>query len=234
MGKFNNLTNQKFGELVVIERDFSRKNKHTYWKCKCSCGKEISTRADYLLSGKAKSCGEKIHHFHLPENEKYGLLTVVEIDYKKSLLEGRAYCKCICECGNSCTVRKSQLLDSSAKSCGCLRSTGEMIIAKILLKEAISFKKEISFNDLKGTKGGLLFFDFGIYQDNKLRYLIEYNGKQHYEPLEYFGGEERFLNQQENDRRKIEYCLQHKIPLIIISYKDNITKELIVRRDLFC
>ena len=81
-------------------------------------------------------------------------------------------------------------------------------------------------------KEGNLYFDFGIYQDNKLKYLIEYNGKQHYEASEFFGGEERFLNQQENDRRKVQYCLNKNIPLITISYKEKITEALVIRGDL--
>lgn len=232
MRKLNDLTGQKFGELLVLERDFSKTSHHTYWKCECSCGKIISTRADALLSLRTKSCGDKIHHFKLPPENKYGLLTVLNINYKKSFLEGRAYCDCLCDCGNKCTVRKSQLLDGRAKSCGCLRSIGEMLIAKILNENNISFKKEVSFLDLKGTKEGNLYFDFGIYQDNELKYLIEYNGKQHYEASEFFGGEERFLNQQENDKRKVQYCLNKSIPLIIISYKEKITEEMIIRRDL--
>lgn len=232
MGKFNDLTGQKFGELLVLERDCSKVNKHTYWICKCSCGKIFSTRADTLLSSRVKSCGGKIHHFNLPPEKKYSMLTIIGVDYERSLLENRTYCDCVCDCGSKCVIRKSQLLDGSAKSCGCLRSTGEMIIAKILKDNKITFKKEISFSELKGTKKGNLYFDFGIYKDNKLKYLIEYNGKQHYEPLEFFGGTERFLKQQENDKRKIQYCLEKNLPLIIISYKDDVTEELIIRRDL--
>lgn len=232
MGKFNDLTGQKFGELLVLERDYSKAGKHTYWKCKCSCGKVFSTRADALRSSKTKSCGDKIHHFKLPPEKEYSMLSVVGINYKRSLLENRTYCDCLCKCGSKCVVRKSQLLDGSAKSCGCLRSTGEMMIAKILKDNEIVFKREVSFSELKGTNKGNLYFDFAVYKDNKLKYLIEYNGRQHYEPLEFFGGTERFLKQQENDKRKIQYCLERKLPLIIISYKDNITKETVVRRDL--
>ena len=35
MGKINDLTNQKFGRLLVIEKDIekSKKQNRSYWKC---------------------------------------------------------------------------------------------------------------------------------------------------------------------------------------------------------
>lgn len=46
---------------------------------------------------------------------------------------------------------------------------------------------------------------------------IEYNGEQHYYPVAYFGGEEKFNKQQELDALKVKY-LNKK--LLIISYED--------------
>ena len=53
------LTGKKFGELTVLEYDKekSRKSGQTYWKCKCSCGKECSVARKHLLDGSIKSCG---------------------------------------------------------------------------------------------------------------------------------------------------------------------------------
>ena len=53
--KFEDLTNQVFGRLTVIERDYSKNN--TSWKCICECGNKTSTRASALKKGKTKSCG---------------------------------------------------------------------------------------------------------------------------------------------------------------------------------
>lgn len=61
-------------------------------------------------------------------------------------------------------------------------------------------------------------FDFYLPQYNT---LIEYDGKQHFEPIEFFGGEEKFNKLQENDKIKNEYCKNNKIPLIRISYKNQ-------------
>lgn len=59
MGKAENLTNQKFGRLLVLERDYEMQKiaKRVCWKCKCDCGNFISVRAVDLKSGHTKSCG---------------------------------------------------------------------------------------------------------------------------------------------------------------------------------
>ena len=57
-----------------------------------------------------------------------------------------------------------------------------------------------------------------------MKYLIEYNGKQHYEPIEYFGGEEGLKIRQQNDKIKNEYAKLHNLPLVRIPFTEkNIT-----------
>lgn len=61
MGKFKDLTNMKFGELTVIcraeDKIMANGRRRTVWKCKCSCGKEVSVCADALTRGTQVSCG---------------------------------------------------------------------------------------------------------------------------------------------------------------------------------
>lgn len=55
---FKNLTNKKFGYLTPICVDESKKpSSHTYWICKCVCGKTRSLQTHQLTSGKVTSCG---------------------------------------------------------------------------------------------------------------------------------------------------------------------------------
>ena len=54
--KRNNLLNQTFGKLTVIE-DMGKINGEYCWKCKCECGNEIITKGSYLSSGHKNSCG---------------------------------------------------------------------------------------------------------------------------------------------------------------------------------
>lgn len=54
-------------------------------------------------------------------------------------------------------------------------SIGEYIIDNILKDNKINYQREITFADLYDN--GPLRFDFGIFQNNKLVLLIEYDGK---------------------------------------------------------
>ena len=65
----------------------------------------------------------------------------------------------------------------------------------------------------------LLPFDFYL---KNLNICIEFNGKQHYEPIEYFGGINSLKSQIKRDLIKREYCYNNNIHLIIIKYDDDI------------
>ena len=57
MGKFIDLTGQRFGRLVVV--DTAGKNDHgdRFAKCICDCGNQKVVRITYLKSAKTQSCG---------------------------------------------------------------------------------------------------------------------------------------------------------------------------------
>ena len=97
-------------------------------------------------------------------------------------------------------------------------SSYEEKIVKILKKEKIKFVREKSFPDLKKGK---YRFDFFIPDYNGAPVAIEANGRQHYEQVKKFQPTRKdFLAQKERDRRKISYCLAHRIALYIIPYWD--------------
>jgi hypothetical protein len=56
--------------------------------------------------------------------------------------------------------------------------------------------------------------------------IIEYDGIQHYEPVELFGGIDEFEKTKIKDKIKNEYCLKNNILLYRISYKDDIINVL--------
>ena len=64
-----------------------------------------------------------------------------------------------------------------------------------------------------------------------LQTAIEYQGVQHYLPIEFFGGEEALQQRQELDRRKVSLCEENHVRLIIWPYQVEPTvqnvKELI-------
>jgi hypothetical protein len=247
MSKLIDLTGQRFGKLVVIERDYTRKNR-TYWYCKCDCGNTCSLRKDaltrenkpqrscgcdlakrnsdahlkdetgnrysklvvikrvenlenhkdarwlckcdcgeycevsglHLRNGNVQSCGclrsekGKLNGIEETPGTRYGKLTVIEKSPNSRY--GHVLWICKCDCGNICEVRGANLRGDVTHSCGCLKNLGEQKIVSLLEDNNIKFKREYTFPDLFGDNA-LLRFDFGVLDDNdKLKYLIEYDG----------------------------------------------------------
>ena len=57
---------------------------------------------------------------------------------------------------------------------------------------------------------------------------IEYQGQQHFEPIDFFGGKSSFEDQCKRDKRKLEKCKKNKIELIYWKHDEAIsTKNLI-------
>lgn len=95
---------------------------------------------------------------------------------------------------------------------------GEEYIKQYLEKNNISFNVQQRFSDLRGTGDGQLSYDFSM-PDKKYGYiLIEYNGIQHYESVEYWGGEAALKKQKEHDKRKRDYTKKHGYKLITVKY----------------
>jgi hypothetical protein len=61
-----------------------------------------------------------------------------------------------------------------------------------------------------------------------LKLAIEYQGEQHYFPLEHWGGEQGFKDRQAMDKTKREACRKAGITLIEWSYKTPITEEMVL------
>lgn len=57
-----------------------------------------------------------------------------------------------------------------------------------------------------------------------IKIAFEYQGQQHYEPIEVFGGWQHFEKQKENDKQKREICKNNGIDLIEWKYTENINK----------
>jgi hypothetical protein len=105
----------------------------------------------------------------------------------------------------------------------CNESRGEKAIAKYLDKNNISYYRQHKFSDCRNVFE--LPFDFYI---PALRTAIEFDGKQHYEPIGYFGGLQTFEKLQINDRIKSDYCEDNYIDLVRVKYTqlDNIEDYL--------
>ena len=101
-------------------------------------------------------------------------------------------------------------------------SRGEIRIHEILAEAGFNFKEEYSFPELKSDNGRPLRFDFVVFDDDgKIDFIIEYQGKQHYEASSKFGGKRGLYQQQYNDNRKRRFCALHDFNLIEIPYTEE-------------
>lgn len=57
MGKFIDLTQQRFGRLVVVERAGATKHKSALWLCRCDCGQTVLLSSNVLRTNHTRSCG---------------------------------------------------------------------------------------------------------------------------------------------------------------------------------
>lgn len=218
-------TGKRYGKLTVISQTENREFGSVKWLCKCECGNYCEVAGDALRQGQTQSCGclikEKSREANLKNivGQKFGKLTVLEIDEATSIKKNRVFWKCKCDCGNITSIYSSNLINGITKSCGCIRSSyGEEQIEKILIENNINYCKEYTFSDLH-TNNVPLRFDFAIFnKQHQLIQLIEYDGKQHYIPVEKFGGEKAFNHMKLNDERKNKYCKEHNIKLVRIPY----------------
>ena len=103
----------------------------------------------------------------------------------------------------------------------CKTSNGEIKIENILKNKNIKYKTQVVFDGCKYKRS--LPFDFYLYEKNV---CIEYDGKQHYSPVEYFGGKEVFNRQVIRDCIKDNYCIDNSIKLFRIRYDENIEEKL--------
>lgn len=92
-------------------------------------------------------------------------------------------------------------------------STGEDLIAQYLTKMNVPFDREYTVN----IKNHNRRYDFLVHFKGK-DLLIEFDGEQHFKPVEMFGGEAEFKARQIADWDKNKFAKQQKIPLLRIRY----------------
>ena len=235
--KYENLSGQIFGRLKVLEKDItlSEEKGYSIYKCQCSCAKQTICfiRANSLKTGHTQSCGclakelaSLSNTINLRGQYINSILVIERSDFKNN--NRHVYWKCKCYCGKNFIADGTELRQGKIISCGCYQqSKGEKKIKEILDNANVEYKTQYTFNSLKG-KNRKLRFDFAIFEEGELKGLIEFQGAQHYNSINYFGGEEEFLKRQEYDLKKRKYCLENSIPLNLIKYDEKITEERVL------
>ena len=103
----------------------------------------------------------------------------------------------------------------------CNESSGERQIRQWLNKYDIKYEYQKPFKNCRD----ILPLPFDFYLPN-YNVCIEYQGIQHYKPVELFGGQKTFELQQKHDDIKREYCVNNNIKLLEIPYWSNVEEKL--------
>ena len=113
------------------------------------------------------------------------------------------------------------VISERSKGCGCpylANYKGELYVEQFLKQAGVEFETHKRFADLRGTRNGQLSYDFAIRDDSYGYVFIEYNGIQHYESIDYFGGDSKLKKQKQHDKLKRDYAKKHGYKLITIKY----------------
>lgn len=222
--------NEKGYELIKVER----KDKRTYITIKCDKG-HITTKIWQSINTVpvCKNCQRennikwsKEDIINYVENKGYKFITIKN----ESGLTSRIEVWCGNPSHSSYEVLFGNFKGNNSKNgtrCPhCNESSGEKEVSDILNKYNIEYIPQYKFNDCKFYN--VLKFDFYLPEYNC---CIEYDGGQHFEMVEWFGGFDGFANTIIRDTIKNEYCKKNNIKLIRIPYWefDNI-EEIIVNK----
>ena len=221
------LVGKKFGKLTIIDYAENKVQPNVstkiQYKCLCDCGNECIVQSNHLISGHTTSCGceQRIRAAQCKYKDivgvRYGKLTAIERVYEN----GKSKWRCICDCGNEKIVDIRNLNSGHTTSCGCITSVAENDMCDILKKKRYNFIQQYRFDDCKDKRR--LPFDFAILENDRIKFLIEIQGQQHYHPFT-FNGEPKEVQSKnyddrvKKDRIKSDYCREHNIPLLEIKY----------------
>jgi len=215
------LTCKLHGDFYLKANHFTKTNKHT--GCPdCMKNDGLSTRRTHVINDIIK----------LAEERKGRLLDNIYIGWRKKY-------HFVCEHGNI-FVGIPDTIQNRNVWCNCRKcnphksSKGEDKIKEYLIKHNIEYVREKRFENLKSDAEHYLFFDFYL---PEYKILIEYDGKHHYHPVNYYGGEKVFKRMLINDQMKNKYVEQSKIlhllriPYTKIKKINEILNEYILNKN---
>lgn len=213
------VTGERFGSLIVDKMIYAYKEQ-TRCSCTCECGNHVETYLTYLTSGDTTSCGcvQSARTSEANQKDFSGIVSDYGVAFiKRERKNDRGCwlwsCSCPC-CGKEFVALPAKILNGHITSCGCAKqSSRERLIQRVLEDNFIRFIPQYRYEDCVDQKP--LPYDFYLPDYNT---CIEYQGRQHYYPVDLFGGYDGFAVLQEHDRIKRKYCEDNNIPLLVLPY----------------
>lgn len=165
---------------------------------------------------------QKPHDQYIKDVENINKNIIVIGEYINSNTPIKHFCKI---CGCEWNARPCNILSG----CGCPQcqeSKGERQVRQWLEKYNITYIYQKSFMNCKDKNP--LPFDFYI---DKYNLCIEFDGIQHFEPIDFAGkgnewAQKQFQTTQKHDALKTQYCKDNNMHLLRIPYFKNVEEEL--------
>ena len=207
------------------------KNENKKIKVRCNKGHEYETRLSSLKEGcRCKKC---ITH-EIAKNKKHSyeyIKNYIE-DFGYELLSSEYDCdseKIILKCpkGHIYNTATFASFRQGNRCPICRESRGEKEVKRTLDKLNVKYEQQYKFEDCKIKL--CLPFDFYLFDYN---ILIEYDGQQHFEIVDFYGGLDKFIDTKIRDTIKNEYCRKNNIRLVRIPYWDFNEIEMILIKEL--
>ena len=219
----------KLENYMILSEKYNKANDDLEWLC--PLGHDFIMSWGHFQNGeRCTYCAKKSYHtldiFAILKDKGY----MLDKHYK---LNNRSFIEYHCEKNHTIEEPLSFLLGKIKNGttlcpiCRKPRFKGEEKIEEILIKKGVYFIKQKKFDGC--IYNGDLRFDFYI---PCLNLAIEYDGRQHFEPVDIFGGEEGFKITKERDSIKNNYCEENNITLLRIPYWDFDNIEDILDKNL--
>ena len=194
-------------------------------ECKCKvCGNIWSPKANniYNQNSGCLNC-KRVKRHNLKADTHSTFLSELykvkkDIEVLGTYINNHTNIKCKCtKCQHVWSPRPDSLL--AKQGCPhCHKSKGEIAVEEFLSNNKIQYISQYSIKGNFSTRN-FIKVDFYLPERNA---IIEYNGEQHYIPVEYFGGQLAFEQRKTRDQELKSYCKANGISLIIVPYNQDI------------
>jgi hypothetical protein len=205
------------GDEYQIVTEYTRASDHISFLCK-KHGEVYSSPQNFLRHGCGKCRREKkrkTHEEFLQEIKDLHGGSVIALD---KYIDIKTKMKFECICSYQWEARPAHILRGyGCPICTRRNSSGEESLNNLLLQNKLAFTTQFTHSECKYKN--VLRFDF--YVEDKI--IIEFDGKQHFEPVD-FGGRGMewakidFEERKKQDKIKNDFCKKFRIPLIRIPY----------------
>ena len=209
--------------IEILSGEYITGNSIMIYRCKLDGYIGKNTAGRLLLNGCPVCSGYTRTHEQFMKDFYERNIHANDIEIKGKYVNDRTPIDCECKIdGYKWSPITKQLLDGQ----GCPKCNikkGEKLISQYLDKNNIFHKSQYKFDNCKFYNQ--LPFDFYL---PTLNIAIEFDGMQHYEIVEWFGGFDGFIDRKIRDTVKDIYCKENNIKLIRIPYweMNNIEKIL--------